>query len=202
MQTTDWNERDTSGGVLWLTGLPGAGKSTLAQGLHRELRKHEVRSVVLDGDHLRSGLNRDLGFSCRDRFENVRRVAEVAALLADAGLIAIVALVSPLAAMRAQARQIVGQRFRELYVSAPLDVCEARDPKGLYRKARAGELPEFTGVSAPYETPVEAELTLDTANMDVATCVSNLLHYTLREFAGGAAATHVDMTRRLVLASR
>ncbi|WP_114814915.1 adenylyl-sulfate kinase [Paraburkholderia kururiensis] len=202
MQTTDWNERDTSGGVLWLTGLPGAGKSTLAQGLHRELRKQGVRSVVLDGDHLRSGLNRDLGFSCRDRFENVRRVAEVATLLADAGLIAIVALVSPLAAMRAQARQIVGQRFRELYVSAPLDVCEARDPKGLYGKARAGELPEFTGVSAPYETPVEAELTLDTANMDVATCVSNLLHYALGEFAGGAAATHVDMTRRLVLASR
>lgn len=201
MQTTGWDEGEASGGVLWMTGLPGAGKSTLAQALHRELRGLGVRSVVLDGDHLRGGLNRDLGFSCRDRFENVRRVAEVAALFADAGLIAIVALVSPLAAMRTQARALVGQRFREVYVNAPLEVCEARDPKGLYRKARAGHLPEFTGVSAPYEAPGQAELTLDTANAPLAVCVSDLLQYTLAEFAG-STATQPDLRRYLSLASR
>lgn len=201
MQTTGWDEGDASGGVLWMTGLPGAGKSTLAQALHRELRGLGVRSVVLDGDHLRGGLNRDLGFSCRDRFENVRRVAEVAALFADAGLIAIVALVSPLAAMRTQARALVGQCFREVYVNAPLEVCEARDPKGLYRKARAGHLPEFTGVSAPYEAPGQAELTLDTANAPLAVCVSDLLQYTLAEFSS-AASTQPDLRRYLSLASR
>jgi len=201
MQQTGWDEGEVSGGVLWMTGLPGARKSTLAQALHRELRGQGVRSVVLDGDHLRGSLNRDLGFSCRDRFENVRRVAEVAALLGDAGLIAIVALVSPLAAMRTQARELVGQCFREVYVSAPLEVCEARDPKGLYRAARAGHLLEFTGVSAPYEAPGEAELTLDTANAPLAVCASDLLQYTLAEFAG-AAATQPDLRRHLSLASR
>ncbi|KLU24858.1 adenylylsulfate kinase [Caballeronia mineralivorans PML1(12)] len=169
--------------VLWLTGLPGAGKTTLSDQLALALTARGFRVKVLDGDVLRRGLNRDLGFSARDRHENVRRVGEVAALFADAGLITIVALISPLATMREQVRVAIGERFREVYVRASLDICEARDPKGLYQKARRGELTEFTGISAPYEPPVHADLVVDTGTCVVDECVTQLVIFTEQQFA-------------------
>lgn len=175
-------DRSDAGGVLWLTGLPGAGKSTLANALADLLRRRGLRATVLDGDRLRAGLNRDLGFSERDRFENVRRIAEVALLFADAGCIAIVAAISPRAAMRDDARHIVGAGFREVHVAASLEVCEARDPKGLYRKARRGELREFTGVSSPYEAPRAADLVLETGSRSLADCLNALLDFALQQF--------------------
>ncbi|WP_155123212.1 adenylyl-sulfate kinase [Burkholderia ubonensis] len=173
---------DGAGGVLWLTGLSGAGKSTLADALADLLRRRGLQATVLDGDRLRAGLNRDLGFSERDRFENVRRIAEVASLFADAGFIAIVAAISPRAAMRDDARRIVGAGFREVHAAASLEVCEARDPKGLYRKARRGELREFTGVSSPYEAPRAADLVLETGSRPLADCLNALLGFALQRF--------------------
>ncbi|KVE93852.1 adenylyl-sulfate kinase [Burkholderia vietnamiensis] len=183
-----------AGGVLWLTGLSGAGKTTLADAVAARLRDRRVNPVVLDGDRLRKGLNRDLGFTVQDRFENVRRIAEVAALTSESGALAIVAVISPLAAMRDAARAIVGTAFREVYVSTPLACCEARDPKGLYAKARRGALPEFTGVSAPYEPPTEADLTIDTGRATLAACVDTLLQFAVTQFGvpadAMAALTH------------
>ncbi|AOI93797.1 adenylyl-sulfate kinase [Burkholderia pseudomultivorans] len=178
----------TGGGVLWLTGLPGAGKTTLAQALAGRLRRLGTAAVVLDGDRLRTGLNRDLGFSERDRFENVRRTAEVAALFAEAGVVAIVAMISPRAAMRELARAAIGDAFREIYVSAPVDVCAARDPKGLYAKAYRGELPEFTGVSSPYDAPTDAALVLDTTSRSIDACVDALLRLATDAFGYGVEA--------------
>lgn len=178
----------TGGGVLWLTGLPGAGKTTLAQALAVRLRGRGTAAVVLDGDRLRTGLNRDLGFSERDRFENVRRTAEVAALFVEAGIVAIVAMISPHAAMRELARATIGDAFREVYVSTPVDVCAARDPKGLYAKAYRGELPEFTGVSSPYDAPTDAALVLDTASRSIGACVDALLRLTSDAFGHGVEA--------------
>ncbi|WP_230962740.1 adenylyl-sulfate kinase [Burkholderia cepacia] len=172
--------------MLWLTGLSGAGKTTLADAVAAQLRDRSVHPVVLDGDRLRTGLNRDLGFTMQDRFENVRRIAEVAALTSESGALAIVAVISPLAAMRDAARAIVGPAFREVYVSTPLACCEARDPKGLYAKARSGVLPEFTGVSAPYEPPVEADLTIDTGRASFAMCVDALMRFAVAQFGGAA----------------
>ncbi|MDR0240799.1 MAG: adenylyl-sulfate kinase [Burkholderia sp.] len=183
-----------AGGVLWLTGLSGAGKTTLADAVAARLHDRRVHPVVLDGDRLRTGLNRDLGFTVQDRFENVRRIAEVAALTSESGALAIVAVISPLAAMRDTARAIVGPAFREVYVSTPLACCEARDPKGLYVKARCGALPEFTGVSAPYEPPVEADLTIDTGRASLATCVDTLLRFAMAQF-GFQADTRAALTR-------
>ncbi|AXK62883.1 MULTISPECIES: adenylyl-sulfate kinase [Burkholderia] len=174
------------GGVLWLTGLSGAGKTTLADALAIRLHQRRTHAMVLDGDRLRAGLNRDLGFTVRDRFENVRRIAEVAALTSEAGAVAIVAVISPLAAMRDEARAIVGAAFREIYVSTSLACCEARDPKGLYEKARRGVLKEFTGVSAPYEPPVDADLAIDTGRVSIESCVDTLLRYACVQF--GCAA--------------
>ncbi len=152
--------------TFWLTGLSGAGKSTIAFELEQLLRQERRACAVLDGDNLRCGLNRDLGFSERDRRENVRRAAEVARTMNDVGLTVITSFVSPLREDRAAAREIVGNtRFVEVYVSTSLQVCESRDPKGLYRKARQGELTNFTGVSAPYEPPLEPALAIDTARM-------------------------------------
>jgi bifunctional enzyme CysN/CysC len=145
--------------VLWLTGRPAAGKSTLAALLHRRLHSIGKPSYVLDGDEVRRGLSRDLGFSEADRTENVRRIAEVARLMADAGLVVIVALISPYRADRRMARAIMPEgRFVEIFVDTPLEEAERRDPKGLYRKARRGELKNFTGIDAPYEAPEHPEL--------------------------------------------
>jgi bifunctional enzyme CysN/CysC len=150
--------------TVWLTGLPGSGKSTIAQALERRLIDAGHACFVLDGDNLRHGLNRDLGFTPEDRRENVRRVAEAARLMNDAGLVVIAALISPYREDRAMAQRIIGpDRFFETFLSADAAACERRDPKGLYAKARRGEIAEFTGVNAPYETPVAAAITLDTA---------------------------------------
>jgi adenylylsulfate kinase len=162
--------------TVWLTGLSGAGKSTLAFGLHKQLAESGRSSYVLDGDVLRNGLCRDLGFSAADRSENIRRVAEVARLMNDAGIIVIAALISPYQADRQMARNIVGtERFLEAYISTPIAVCEDRDPKGLYRRAHAGELNGFTGVSAPYEVPEAPELVINTAEAPPAVCLARLL---------------------------
>jgi len=162
--------------TLWFTGLSGAGKSALAYALEKRLTDMGHLCTVLDGDNLRLGLNRDLGFSPEDRAENIRRVAEVARLFNEAGVIAMTAFISPYRADRANARQTIGtERFLEVFVDAPLAVCERRDPRGLYRKARAGEIAEFTGVSAPYEAPEQPELHLDTARMTVEEAVTAVL---------------------------
>ena len=162
--------------TLWLTGLSGAGKSTLGFSLERALLNTGKAAFVLDGDNIRCGLNRDLSFTPRDRAENIRRTAEVARLMNEAGLIVIVSLISPYSEDRRRARDIIGeQRFREVYMSATLSVCEARDPKGLYRKARAGEIESFTGVSAPYQIPQKPDLELNTGVMSVTDCVERML---------------------------
>jgi adenylyl-sulfate kinase len=162
--------------VVWLTGLSGAGKSTLASAVEKVLRASGVRCYVLDGDRLRHGLNRDLGFSDADRVENIRRVGEVAKLMVDAGLVVLVALISPFRADRQRARELFrAGDFIEVHVSTPLEVCERRDPKGLYRKARAAEMPDFTGISSPYEPPEAPELELDTARLPLRDCVERIL---------------------------
>jgi len=164
--------------TFWLTGLSGAGKSTIAFDLERLLRNDGRPCAVLDGDNLRCGLNRDLGFSEHDRRENVRRAAEVARVMNDVGLVVVTSFVSPLRDDRAAARAIVGEaRFVEVHVSTSLQVCESRDPKGLYRKARRGELVDFTGVSAPYEPPHAPALALDTAKLPHGGAAALLLAY-------------------------
>jgi len=154
------------GGVVYLTGLSGSGKSTLATALELRLHAQGLRTFLLDGDELRRGITRDLGFSDADRIENMRRVTEIARLMVDAGLLVITALISPFRAERdaARARFAAGE-FIEVFVDAPLAVCEARDPKGLYRRARSGEIPGFTGIDSPYEPPLSPELHLETARL-------------------------------------
>jgi adenylyl-sulfate kinase len=171
------------GGVLWLTGLSGAGKSTLAMAAQAALFARDRQVAVLDGDNLRHGLNRDLGFSDADRAENIRRIAEVAKLMSDAGLIVLVSAISPLQRQRDQARSILGDAFHEIFVQADLATCEARDPKGLYKRARAGEIAGFTGISAPYEAPQTPQLILDTAQRGLSESVQTLVDYALRSFA-------------------
>ena len=162
--------------TFWLTGLSGAGKSTLAFALERALVAKGRPCFVLDGDVIRLGLCRDLGYSPADRSENIRRIAEVSRLMNDAGLIVISAFISPLRSDRERAREIVGHaRFFEVHVSTPLPVCEQRDPKGMYRRARAGEIPDFTGVSAPYEAPEDPTVALDTSFLSVSDCVERLV---------------------------
>ena len=163
-----------TGAVIWLTGLPGSGKSTLARALERRLFGNGGSPVLLDGDTLRAGLNRDLGFSAEDRAENIRRLAEVATHLARNGHIAIVAAVSPSAEDRAAARRIADTAFREIYVATPVEVCESRDPKGHYAKARAGALHGFTGIGNDYQTPAAAELTIDTSVRSVAEATDDI----------------------------
>ncbi len=165
------------GGVLWLTGLPGSGKSTLALGLERALFEGGMHAVVIDTDMIRRGLSHDLGFAQPDRTENTRRVAETARLLADAGNIAIAALVSPLQSDRSLARSIVGDNFAEIYIRADLALCEARDPKGLYARARRGEIKNYAGVNAPYEPPVSPDLAIDTGKLDIAEAVDRLVGF-------------------------
>ncbi len=171
------------GGVLWFTGLPGAGKSTLAIEVERHLFEMGYQVYALDGDNIRRSLSADLGFSQADRAENVRRVGELAALLADAGLIAIAAMISPYHADRARARAAARTTgFHEVYIKADLVVCERRDPKGLYKRAHAGEIPDFTGVSAPYEDPARPDLTIDTT-ASVDDCATGIVDYVVRNFA-------------------
>jgi len=163
--------------VLWFTGLSGSGKSTLAHAVENALFERDCRTFVLDGDNVRHGLNKDLGFSPEDREENIRRIGEVAHLFTQAGVIALTAFISPYRADRDKARSIAGDRFVEVYVKCDLAICEERDPKGLYKKARAGQIPEFTGISAPYEEPEKAELVIDTGAADLETCARQVLDY-------------------------
>ena len=165
------------GQLLWLTGLSGAGKSTVALAVERELHRRGRLCRLLDGDNVRAGINKGLGFSSDDRRENIRRVAEVARLFVDTGIITLCSFVSPTRELREMARQIVGPAdFKEIYVSTPLEVCEKRDVKGLYARARRGEVKEFTGVSAPFEAPEHPALTLDTSRLTVDECVSQILN--------------------------
>lgn len=164
------------GCVIWLTGLSASGKSTIAVELERELFQRGVQACMLDGDNVRHGLCSDLGFSPEARKENIRRIGAVAKLFADAGLICITAFISPYRSDRALARSIApGGKFYEVYVNAPLAVCEQRDPKGLYAKARGGQLKEFTGISAPYEAPEQPELELRTDQLTVPQCVAAIV---------------------------
>lgn len=167
--------------TVWLTGLSASGKSTIAQALERRLIDAGHACFVLDGDNMRHGLNRDLGFSPEARRENVRRVAETARLMNDAGLVVITALISPYRKDRAMARAIVGEpRFLETYLAADVAACERRDPRGLYAKARSGEILDFTGVNAPYEVPDDASIVLDTARDNAQRCV-DVLYDTVRK---------------------
>jgi adenylyl-sulfate kinase len=171
------------GGILWMTGLSGAGKSTLAGHLHAALAHQGWRSYILDGDLLRETLNADLGYSAADRRENVRRAGEVAALFANAGFIVIAAFISPYRDSRDRLRARLDADFHEIHLCTPLEVCEARDPKQLYRRARSGAIPAFTGIDDPYETPLHPELRLDTGVLDAEQCTAVLLDYAQRCFS-------------------
>ena len=165
------------GGILWFTGLSGAGKSTLAIELERALFAERYQVYTLDGDNVRQGLSADLGFSPEDRAENIRRIGEVAALFAEAGFVVITAFISPYRADRDRIRARHPKYFHEVFINASLEVCESRDSKGLYRRARAGEVKEFTGISAPYEAPLAPELELRTGEKPVQACVDDLLAF-------------------------
>lgn len=166
------------GATVWFTGLSGSGKSTLARALEVELFERGCRTYVLDGDNVRHGLNRDLGFSPEDRAENIRRIGEVAKLFTDSGALVLTAFISPYREDRDAVRALLDEGdFVEVYVECALDTCEERDPKGLYRKARSGEIPKFTGISAPYEAPESAEVVVRTDENDVDECVERLVEY-------------------------
>lgn len=168
--------RRAPGGVVWFTGLSGSGKTTLARALAEQLASTNGGALVLDGDELRDGLCRDLGFSARDRDENVRRAAEMARWVADSGRLCLVSLISPHRAARDRARKAIGPaRFVEVHVAADLEVCRARDVKGLYRRAQAGKVRALTGISAPYEAPRHPALKLDTADLSLERCVAILI---------------------------
>lgn len=162
--------------LIWFTGLSGSGKSTIANALDRALYQRGLHTFLLDGDNMRHGLNSDLGFSEIDRVENIRRIGEVSKLFTQAGLIVMGAFISPFANDRNLVRSLFKpEQFIEVFVNTPLAVCEARDPKGLYEKARAGELAHFTGIDSPYEQPLEPELSLDTSLLSVSECVQQLV---------------------------
>ena len=164
--------------TVWMTGLSGSGKSTLAVALEKTLWDRGVHAFVLDGDNVRHGLNKDLGFSPEDRTENIRRIGEVAKLFTEAGVINITAFISPYRADRDLARRLMTDGdFIEVFVDCPLEVCEQRDPKGLYKKARAGQIPEFTGISAPYEPPLTPEISVNTGTQSEAQSLATILSY-------------------------
>ena len=164
------------GQVLWLTGLSGSGKSTIANALEKQLYAEGKKTYVLDGDNIRHGLNKDLGFTDKDRVENIRRVAEVAKLMCDAGLIVITAFISPFRTEREMARSLFqSDEFKEIFISTPLKIAEQRDPKGLYKKARSGEIPNFTGINSPYEKPIKPELIIDTSKTSITQSVKKIL---------------------------
>lgn len=166
--------------MLWFTGLSGSGKTTIAIALERALHKRGLLCRVLDGDNIRSGINNNLGFSEEDRTENIRRIAEVAKLFIDTGIITIAAFISPTVEIRKQAEEIIGKDdFYEIHISTPLSECENRDVKGLYAKARSGEILDFTGISAPFDEPVNPDLSLDTSILSVEESVDKLLELIL-----------------------
>lgn len=164
--------------VLWFTGLSGSGKSTLANEVDRQLYSIGRRSYTLDGDNIRHGLNRDLGFTNEDRIENIRRIGEVSKLFVDSGTIVLTAFISPFREDRALVRKLFEEEeFIEVYLNCPLGVCELRDPKGLYKKARNGEIRNFTGIDSPYEPPVRPELTIDTSHQGVQGAAESIINY-------------------------
>jgi len=175
----DYHRRNGHGSlVLWFTGLSGAGKSTLAHAVHELLFRQGWHTYVLDGDNVRHGLNGDLGFSDRDRQENIRRIGEVGKLFVDAGVVVLAAFISPFREDRDRVRSLIEPgEFIEIYVKCDLDVCEKRDTKGLYQKARSGEIPQFTGISSPYEAPETPELVIDTGKLTIEESVAKVLQY-------------------------
>lgn len=168
------------GVMIWFTGLSGSGKSTVAMGVERELHKRGVLCRILDGDNIRSGINKNLGFSDEDRRENIRRIAEVGKLFVDTGIVTLAAFISPTDESRSMASEIIGEEdFKEVYVSTPLEVCEQRDVKGLYARARKGEIKDFTGVSAPFEEPSSPALSIDTSVLSLEESVNKVLELIL-----------------------
>ena len=168
------------GMMVWFTGLSGSGKSTIAIAIERELQQRGILCRLLDGDNIRTGINNNLGFSEADRMENIRRIAEVAKLFVDTGIVTLAAFISPLRQMRDMAANIIGcDDFYEIYVSTPIEVCERRDVKGLYARARRGEIKDFTGISAPFEAPAAPALTLDTSRMPLEQSVEAVLQLIL-----------------------
>ncbi|MFC6741849.1 adenylyl-sulfate kinase [Methylobacterium tardum] len=191
-----WRRLGQRPAIAWLTGLSGAGKSSIANAVDRALTQSGRHTMVVDGDNLRLGLNRDLGFSAADRAENIRRAAEAARLMAEAGIVVIVSLISPFREERAAARQIAGDiPFFEAFIDTPLRICEERDPKGLYSRARAGLIPDFTGISAPYEPPEKPDLVVRTegctAEQSAAPLASEMMRVSAPELACiDATGTH------------
>jgi bifunctional enzyme CysN/CysC len=182
-----WRHLGQRGATLWFTGLSGSGKSTIAEVVERRLVEQGQAAFRLDGDVVRLGLNADLGFSHADRTENLRRLAHVARLFAESGTVAITAAISPLQMQRDEARRVhdeAGLCFYEVFVDTPLAVCEARDPKGLYAKARAGTIPDFTGVSSPFEAPANPELRLDTTRASAGALAEQVLDLIRRDRSG------------------
>ena len=177
-----WARNKHKGGVIWFTGISASGKSTLALSLEKRLFDLGHQVFVLDGDNVRHGLNSDLGFSADDREENIRRIGEVAALFSEAGIIVVTAFISPYRRDRRLARDAAGENFHEIYLSADISKCEERDPKGLYAKARKGEIDDFTGISAPYEPPEMAELAIDTGTLDVGQSLEIIMDYFEKHF--------------------
>jgi adenylylsulfate kinase len=164
--------------ILWFTGLSGSGKSTIANAVEAKLNLTKKHTYLLDGDNIRTGLNHGLSFSDEDRVENIRRIGEVAKLFVDAGVIVLSAFISPFQEDRDRVRELVEEdEFIEVFIDTPLEVCESRDPKGLYKKARAGEIPDFTGISSPYEAPKNAEITVKTNTKDIETCADEIINY-------------------------
>lgn len=167
--------------MIWFTGLSGSGKSTIAIALERELHSRGIMCRILDGDNIRSGINNNLGFTAEDRMENIRRIAEISKLFVDTGIVTIAAFISPDEAMRELACDIIGrENFIEIYVNTPLEICEKRDVKGLYAKARKGDIKNFTGISAPFEAPAHPDLCLDTSVLSLKECVDRLLDLILK----------------------
>jgi adenylylsulfate kinase len=171
--------------ILWFTGLSGSGKSTLANAVEKRLFEKGIRTYLLDGDNIRQGVNQGLGFSAEDRKENIRRTGEVAKLFVDAGVIVLTALISPYQEDRQMVRELVNEdEFIEIYVKCPLEECEKRDPKGLYRKAREGIIPNFTGISSPYEEPETPEIIVETNKIDFEEAVDHIVSYVLKRALG------------------
>ena len=169
--------RGHRGMVIWFTGLSGSGKSTLANALNEALYAKKISTYLLDGDNIRHGLCKDLGFSDKDREENIRRIGEVSNLFLNAGIVTITAFVSPFINDREKVRQVIGKDFIEIYCSANIEICEERDTKGLYKKARLGQIKEFTGISSPYEIPKNPEIIIETGELDLSESVSKILAY-------------------------